>query len=268
MSATILADSINAATGDRITTFQIKLWKPLQAQLRTHRTFAQNHSSSRAIPTKKIIESIREDVFIPDWREHKKGMSGSNTLTPAQEHKAYLVWVAAAQAMIEFTEALEEIGIAKEQRNRLLEPFTVSDCIVSGSQYAFEHFFKLRCAEGVQPELQKVAIAMRTLYENSQPKILQVGEWHIPFEDKTVNSLLGRLKISAARCARTSYLNHEGKIDHQKDYQLFDGLVSEEHRTPTEHQFEAMPYKEMYKQFVGFKSLRSYIEDERLESIK
>jgi hypothetical protein len=43
------------------------------------------------------------------------------------------------------------------------------------------------------------------------------------------------LKISVARCARVSYLNFEGKIDNEKDYDLHDRLMNEGHWSPFEH---------------------------------
>ena len=42
-------------------------------------------------------------------------------------------------------------------------------------------------------------------------------------------------KISVAKCARVSYLTHDGTRDFSKDLELYDRLVSAGHMSPTEH---------------------------------
>jgi hypothetical protein len=42
-------------------------------------------------------------------------------------------------------------------------------------------------------------------------------------------------KISAGRCARLSYLTHDGKRDYKEDIALHDRLVASGHMSPTEH---------------------------------
>jgi thymidylate synthase ThyX len=257
----ILADSINLFTNDRITTFSISIWKVLQAELRTHRTTGQSHYSSRAIPTQKLLKQVRLNPFIPIWHEYQKGMAGSNTLTENQKARAEAVWVSAMQSMVLHVESLIEIGISKEQRNRLLEPFMTGDCIVTASDYAWQKFFDLRCAEGVQPEFKDMALEMKDLYQHSQPNSLRAGEWHIAFKSDTFLSLEDQLKISSARCARTSYLNHEGKIDYKKDLELCEKLIESKHLTPFEHQLQAMPSSAYFAQYKGFCSYRYYLEN-------
>ena len=258
--AKILADSLNGATGDRITTFLITIPKWLQAELRTHRNTGQSHYSSRAIPTNKLFKQVTDNPLIPLWREYQKGMSGSDTLNDEEKEKIEKIWDSAAKAMIWHVKELIKLRVAKEQRNRLLEPFVVGDCIVSANDYAWEHFFDLRCAEGVQPEFRNIALEMKKIYYCNKPERLKVGEWHIAFDEKELNLISDRLKVSAARCARTSYLNHQGKIDYSKDFKLHDRLISDKHSTPFEHQFKAMPESNMYAQYKGFKSYRFHIE--------
>jgi hypothetical protein len=42
-------------------------------------------------------------------------------------------------------------------------------------------------------------------------------------------------KVSAARCARVSYLTHDGKRDIEADLTLYDRLVEGGHWSPLEH---------------------------------
>ncbi len=46
-----------------------------------------------------------------------------------------------------------------------------------------------------------------------------------------------RLKVSAARCARVSYLTQNGTRDHSADFQMWDRLTSAfpPHASPLEH---------------------------------
>lgn len=260
----IIADSLNIWTGDRITTFLIPIWKVLQAELRTHRSTGQSHYSSRAIPTDKLIKQVQENPFIPLWREFQKGMSGSDTLSGDVKQEASEIWKSAAKSAIWHVNKLKEMGIAKEQRNRLLEPFMVGDCVVTASDYAWSHFFNLRCVEGVQPEFKEVADKMLVEYHISTPKPLNLKEWHIAFEDKNNYSNEEKLKMSVARCARTSYLNHQSTIDYLKDFELYQRLIESKHLTPFEHQLQAQPTGQ-YAQYKGFKSLRMMIENGEIQ---
>ena len=53
------------------------------------------------------------------------------------------------------------------------------------------------------------------------------------------------VKISVARCARVSYLTHEGKRDIDADLALYDRLVSNGHMSPTEHAARPMTLVEL-----------------------
>ena len=66
----------------------------------------------------------------------------------------------------------------------------------------------------------------------SEPRVLDHGQWHLPYVDQPSSKLTPDSwftdwrKISVARCARVSYLTHDGKRDSSKDLELFDRLVS------------------------------------------
>lgn len=103
-----------------------------------------------------------------------------------------------------------------------------------------------------------LAEAMWDARNESEPKKLKAGEWHIPFGDKFDNSRLIdishleptgfktheleglKVKIATARCARVSYLNFEGKDEYEADIKLYDRLKSMGHMSPFEHCARAM----------------------------
>ena len=100
----------------------------------------------------------------------------------------------------------------------------------------------------------------KALY-SSTPKKLDTGHWHLPYisEYEEDLPLLVLRKISAARCARVSYLTHDGIRDIEKDITLYDQLFKEKHMSPFEH--VATPTTgERTSNFIGWTQLRWYLE--------
>jgi hypothetical protein len=83
---------------------------------------------------------------------------------------------------------------------------------------------------------------MRESIHSVNPTLLDVDEWHLPYvsrEERMIQSIDVLVKCSAARCARVSYLNHDGSTPSiEKDLILYDRLVGSKplHASPVEHQ--------------------------------
>ena len=102
---------------------------------------------------------------------------------------------------------------------------------------------------GAEIHIQALAEAMWDAKNESTPKELKEGEWHIPFGDRIVgmpnytedgldytdNSDLTKVKIATARCARLSYMTFDGEIDYNKDIELHNMLLNSKHLSPFEH---------------------------------
>lgn len=123
--------------------------------------------------------------------------------------------------------------------------------------------------------IQALAEAMWDAKNESTPKQLNPGEWHIPFGDtfdeNELTKILNRIhpiqpawlewqinqindlkiKIATARCARLSYMTFEGKIDYEKDIALHDTLLKAHHASPFEHCARAMTDLEYYSFIKG-----------------
>ena len=75
-------------------------------------------------------------------------------------------------------------------------------------------------------------------------------------------------KLSTARCARVSYLTHDGKRDPSEDLRLHDQLAGTftsgdpGHFSPFEHQAEAVGGRQRIKNFEGWRQYRCYFENE------
>lgn len=238
--AIILADSISP-TGKRITTFQLRYPRFIHSELMTHRVFSRNASSSRAIPVAKMIEQVRNDPAMPiHWGANQSGMQAKAQLFGEQRKIAQEQWQLAAYMNAEIAEKMAEIGLHKQVANRILEPFQYISVVLTATDY--ENWFELRHHEDAQPEIYALAEEMLEAFNGSKPKLLQPGEWHLPYitdEERELYSPDILLQVSAARCCRVSYLRHDGQAPNiDKDLELCEMLVGARplHASPFEHQ--------------------------------
>lgn len=265
IKATVIADSVHHTTGTRITTFELVYPRFIHSEFMTHRVFNRNASSSRAIPTYKFIEQVRNEPVMPShWGKNQKGMQAEEELTPMEIEDAKFIWDNAASAAAVYAEQLRRGQVHKQIVNRILEPFTHIRVVVTSTSWA--NFYGLRDHEDAQPEIRLLAQAMKKAHEESVPQKLKKGDWHLPYirridcinaydhckyqrvtcdkpSDEEVLGLL--LKVSAARCARASYNNFEGKPSTiSDDLDLFAKLVEKQpiHASPTEHQATPMDF--------------------------
>jgi thymidylate synthase ThyX len=239
-SARVLLDSISSG-GARLVTMELRYPRFIHAEIMTHRMFSRNAGSSRAIPAKKMIAAVREDPAMPVyWGKNQSGMAARSEVTGAALEAARAAWNQALQAALASAERLSDgdIDLHKQLVNRILEPFAWITVIVTASEWA--NFFTQRLHPDAQPEIRHIAALMRDAQAASRPRSIGPGEWHTPLivDDERGLELALRQKLSVARCARVSYLTHEGTRDHAKDLELYDRLLeggSNGHWSPFEH---------------------------------
>lgn len=269
-SAKILADSITT-NGYRLTTMEVRFPRIILAEFNTHRMFSRNSASSRAIPIEKQLAKIREEPFVPSyWGANQSGMQAEQELTAEAIDKAKSEWLAARDSAVRHVTDLLEIGLHKQLANRLLEPFMWQTVIVTATEWA--NYFALRANEMAQPEIRTVSELMLDAYNKSSPKLLKDEQWHLPliqpeeYDGKFEKSEKAR-KISAARCARVSYLTHDGKRDLEADLILYERLTSGGHMSPLEHTARPLIKSELQENewrgnFKGWMQLRKLIANE------
>ena len=237
-SAKIIADSVSRH-GQRLTTMEVVFPRMVLAEFNTHRVFSRNSASSRAIPVEKQLKKIKEQPFVPEyWGANQSGMQAEAELIAGAKDAALDEWLAARDSAVAHVEKLLTIGLHKQHANRILEPFMWHTAIVTATEWS--NYFALRANEMAQPEIGKVAQPMLAAYEASTPKQLSDDEWHLPLiQEEEYDGVFEKSddarKISAARCARVSYLTHEGKRDLSADIVLYDRLISGGHMSPLEH---------------------------------
>jgi thymidylate synthase ThyX len=117
--------------------------------------------------------------------------------------------------------------------------------IVTGNEGAWNNFFALRCHHEAEPHIQKIAGMAREVRSQSIPQKLSAGQWHLPligFEGDELLSDEDKVKVSVGRCARVSYLTHDGRRDVQADIDLHDRLLASKHFSPFEHVAQSVHY--------------------------
>ena len=258
ITAKVICDS-QPKTGTRIITLELEYPRFIHSEFMTHRMFSRNASSSRAIPIMKMIQAVIDNPAMPiHWGKNQAGMQAREQLEDRYQLQAQLLWKAARDSAVEHAKTMLALGAHKQIVNRILEPFTHIRVIVTATNFA--NFFALRDHEDAQPEIRELAVAMKKAIEESTPQLLGIGEWHLPYLDaEDFTNIYEHLKensitrhdpaqhqiwmmacaISAARCARVSYLAHDGERPTiEKDMELYHHLVhaNPPHMSPCEHQ--------------------------------
>lgn len=241
----VLADSVARSMDlakSRLTTMRWRYPRFIHSECMTHRQFSRNAASLRAIPMARLRQQVMDDPAGPvEWGRAQAGMQAAELLDTPAALEADRQWLWARRRAVDCHRTLEELGVAKQITNRVLEPWVWMESIWTATESGWDNLLFLRDHEDAQPEFRFLARLVKRAYLASTPQPLGHGEWHLPYyrpaQDGDVWQDLR--KVCAARCARVSYLTHEGVRDVQKDLELFDRLVERgdepRHLSPLEH---------------------------------
>ena len=286
----------------KLATLELLYPRIIHAELLTHRDFSRNAASSRAIPSLKMINAIREDMFIPKHiQKDHSGMQGSSYLSVDQTKEYQKLWENAAHFNIWTAwQMTKELGATKQMNNRMLEWCQWYKSLVSSTQW--DNFYELRNSkyiiQGEGYSSQKEAIErypymadfseldwleinkgdaeihFRELAENiyvtlngSEAKMLKEGEWHTPYADMyaDLENTKEKIKVSSSKSAQTSYtvIGIDGKpSSKERLFEIHDGLIDKRHSSPLEHPSRVMFEREFFT--LSRKHLSNNIS-ERLE---
>lgn len=261
-SAKVLAMSQNPYNGIVLTTMELEYPRFIHAEFMTHRVFSRNASSSRAIPIGKQIDMVeRYPVFPLEWGRNQPGMQARERVDQSTEMAGKETWNLALTNAVKAARALKDLGVHKQIANRLLEPFSWIKVIVTSTEWT--NFFDLRISSEAQPEIRDLAEKMLEALDSSEAETVDPKSYHAPYltqEERRSLSLIDAMKVSAARCARVSYLNHEGlEPDLNKDLDLANRLYKDRHASVFEHQARPVdsPRGSFVRNLRGWSSLRS-----------
>jgi hypothetical protein len=244
----IVADSL-APNGKRLATFQLRYPRFIHAEFMTHRVFGRCASSSRAIPVQKMIAiTLAEPAFFVHVGKNQPGMQANEEVSPDVREQFRIEWEELAAISARYVRRWsEQYGIHKQVANRALEPWQHISVVATTTE--FDNFWDLRCHKAAQPEFQRLASNMRSAFDASVPverprNRLHESGWHLPYvtddeRRRHADNPFYLAKLSTARCARVSYLNHDGtEPSVTKDLELFEQLLVSRpmHASPAEHQ--------------------------------
>lgn len=265
IKAEVIADSTDGR-GNRITSLILTYPRIIHGEFMTHRVFSKNSSSSRAVPFKKMLEDVKKDPFIPiAFQKSHKGMQGTENLSGKRLKMARMAWIFASKVAILTSNLLNKITVTKQLCNRILEPFAWHRVLMTATE--FDNFFTLRDHEDAEIHIRELAIQMQKAILESNPTNLKAGEWHQPFGDDTDD-----IRVSTARCARTSYNNFNGQSSSiENDIKLHNKLLISKpmHASPSEHcammmtddEYNNKFHNGFCKNFKGFIQYRYFLEN-------
>jgi thymidylate synthase ThyX len=283
IKAQIIEHSVSPR-GKELITIELEYPRFIHGELMTHRVFSRNAASSRAIPVMKMIEQVEERPVVPlHWGVNQPGMQAREELTGKKREEAIHEWERASAHAAYFARSLHGLGVHKQIANRLLEPFQWMKTIVTATEW--DNFFELRRHPDAEPHFQLLAEAMwRAIIDSGSPvprgSDPSVAEnWHLPYLTAYERSQAAEhygadagwwlARLSAARCARVSYMNHDGtNPDVNKDLETYQKLVGSRplHASPLEHQ--AFPLDDFNGQsgnFRGWAQYRKFVEQSFVE---
>lgn len=273
IDAIILADSISI-DGSRITTFLAKYPMRIHAELKTHGMLSTNSASTRAIPTKKMLQMVDDDLYIPEFLANQKGMQSGNMLDISSQALCKLGFKSLWETTKSIVKVLDRLGCHKSIPNTYLMPFSYITTLITATDW--ENFFALRAHKDAHPDFQKLAFMMLDGMNNCIPEYLPSGKWHMPFMESryVANGFVNdetMLAINVARCARLSYMTHDGNQSIEDDLRLFDQLRTSGHWSPFEH--VATPEAGRHGRLNGWKPYRKFFlgenkKDSRLKKYR
>jgi thymidylate synthase ThyX len=211
ISAEVVCDSLSVH-GPRLTTFRLRYPKFLHGELMTHRVLSRNASSSRAVPTERLLVEVRDDglraTFVW-WGADQRGMQALSELSDAkdglnenlmtrEQHEPHdtgwgdtsfvetsprerqmIYWRKAALDAAKWAELSERNGAHKQLVNRMLEPYSHINVLATATEW--DNFFGLRLHRDAQPEMRELAVRMWEARRSSEPRLIGPGSWHLPF---------------------------------------------------------------------------------------
>jgi hypothetical protein len=229
----------------------------------THRVFSRNASSSRAIPINTFLKQVWNDPAGPiHWGANNVGMQSKKELTGIKKWIAKKTWNLTGKLVCGIVWVVNKICKPHKQTfNRLLEPWQYISVIITATEW--DNFLELRDHHDAQPEIRELACAIKSALYYSTPVERYA---HLPYVTECERNefpLPTCMSISSARCARVSYLTHEGNIPTiEKDLKLYNSLVGSNpiHASPTEHPAISMGESKFYKNFRDWKQWRYEVE--------
>lgn len=294
ITAEVVLDSVSE-NNVRLTTMKLRYPRIIHAELMTHRVFSRNASSSRAIPVSRLIQETEADPYVPaSWGSNVPGMQAGTEMPVEAVRVAKAIYMNSFRDAIYHAKMLSKVDPQPHKQiiNRILEPYSHISVLVTSTQWA--NWDYLRYDAEAEPNIMELAKRMIEARAASIPTELPHDGWHLPFinldedipnaaihlleefprlgedEENLMSEILYLLaKVSAGRCARVSYNNHDGTAPRLvADLEVFNKLMKRGgpvHASPCEHQAQpdrligpTWEKEDLHGNFVGWCQYRKY----------
>lgn len=235
-------------------------------EILTHKRFARNATSNRAMSVEK---NIGLGYFVPnEFLSAGKGMSSGDPVDYDTHVKAVDIYRDVWDYCSKKSRELADLGVANEQFSRVLPAFKNMRGIVTGTMDAWKHFFKLRLTSLADSAMQDFASKTMHTIGNCP---FEYSKFHYPFrtDDGIADDDIRLAFISAGRIARISYGNRN---ESDKDLSLGEKLYEDGHMSPFEHSAKWTRYPKQsainskaadgYGDRFAWQNFRSELEDE------
>lgn len=267
VSVKVVADSVCSR---RVTSLECTYPTSIHAQVRTHRALSMSVQSSRAIPTERLISKVLESPVVPDFKKNRPGMQPGATFSSDDAPAVAAWWQRVQEACVDLAREGSKLGVHKQWVNRVLSPVSHSTSIITATDWNNLFSVRLRTTEDGSPyaqdEMYELVLKIKEALDGSKPRSIYARELHVPYvsdDERKRLTATEQLRVSSARCARVSYLNHDGEVNLEKDYALAASLINRKEWGPLEHCAIAH-YDQDYRSgnFRGFTQYRKLFENE------
>ena len=212
-SAKVLTASENVY-GGKIITLEIEFHRFVLAEFNTHRNISKSFQSSRAVPTERLLDLVKNSPAIPlYWGKNQPGMTaaeeceepiGGCEMYPGDDRESF--WRETASIASDRALSMHKAGYHKQIVNRIIEPFIPVKGVVSGTARAWKEFLILRDHPAAQPEIRALAIEMSKAIDGIVFNKLRDGQWHLPYIIGNEDLLLrDKIITSVSCCGQVSY---------------------------------------------------------------
>jgi len=231
----------------RVSTLEVTYPRIIHAEMLRHRDKSRCVSSSRAIPIQKFIDQVNNNPHTPVyWGLEQSGMQASTEMPQEDRCRAEGIWLRARDSMVGCVQELKDLRAHKQNPNRLLEPFQLVTEVITATDWS--NFFNLRIHPAAAHEITKISELMKSALESSQPKLLGLDGWHLPYvseDERSKYSAEITRKLGVGRSARVSYDNLGREPNVEKDTLRADGMIKHAHMSPLEHVVRRMTPEEI-----------------------
>lgn len=199
-ASVLLATRMPGTSSGGLITMHVIVPEWIHTHLLRHGRLAHNWISHRAVRTSRFQNYYTPPVFY----ESASGMVGGGPVSQAKAETAHRTWTEAVEASIIAAQGLSELGICKQQANRLICPPHYMEGIITATEDAWNAMLRLRDHHDADPAAQHIAVLFREAIASIS---WSYGTSHYPLWTDDLNSVdpATALLACAARIARISF---------------------------------------------------------------